>query len=265
MSAYVAAARAIFVRDLRIFTSSRTGIAAQAASLVLTLALFHFLSRLLRVQRFDSADEYFAYVAVGLVILSVIYSTLGLAETIRTELLTGSFERLLVSPAGPVFAAAAMTLFPMVRALCVAVWAVVVAVVLFGLDVQWSTAALALPIGLLAAIAFSAISLAVAALVVAFKHAPGISFVAVGIALVSGLYFPPDLLPGWLEWLSQVQPFTPAVNLLRHVLVGLPTPDPSWVYLLKLSLFAVVLVPVAAWMMNRAVEYGYRRGTIIEY
>jgi len=265
MSAQVAAAGAIFRRDLRLFTSGRAGIAGQAASLVVTLALFHFLSRLLRVSRFDSADAYFAYVVVGLVILAVIYSMVSLTETLRAELLSGSFERMVLSAFGPVLGTMSMCLFPMVRAMLIAVLAVAVAVAFFGLDLDWPAALLALPAGALAAVAFSGIALAVASLVVAFKQAPGMSLVVAGIALVSGLYFPTDLLPSWLRWLSEVQPFTPAVELMRHLLVGLPVPDPAWVYVLKLGAFAVVLIPAAAWMMSRAVGYGYRRGTILEY
>lgn len=265
MSAQVAAAGAIFRRDLRLFTAARAGVVAQAASLVVTLALFHFLSRLLRVNAFDSADEYFAYVVVGLVILSVIFSMVGLTESLRAELLSGSFERVVVSGFGPVLGTMSMCLFPMVRAIVVACWAIVVAVVFFGLDLAWPSALLAFPAAVLAAIAFAGIALAVTSLVVAFKQAPGMSLVVAGIALVSGLYFPTDLLPGWLRWLSEVQPFTPAVELMRHLLVGLPVPDPAWVYVLKLGAFGAVLLPAAAWMLSRAVERGYRRGTILEY
>ena len=265
MSTQVAAARAIFRRDLRLFTAARAGAIAQAASLVVTLALFHFLSRLLRVNAFDSADEYFAYVVVGLVILSVIFSMVGLTESLRAELLSGSFERMVVSAFGPVLGTMSMCLFPMARAIMVAAWAIVVAVVLFGLDLEWPSALLALPAGALTAAAFAGIAMAVASLVIAFKQAPGMSLVVAGIALISGLYFPTELLPGWLRWLSEVQPYSPAVELMRHLLVGLPVPDPTWVYLLKLAAFGAVLVPLAAWMLSRAVERGYRRGTILEY
>ena len=139
------------------------------------------------------------------------------------------------------------------------------AAIVFGLDLQWSTAAFAIPIGFLCALAFAGIALAMAALVVAFKRAPGIGFLIAGIALVSGLYFPTDLLPIWMRWLSEVQPFTPAVNLMRHVLVGLPTPDPIWTYGIKLVLFSALLLPLSAWLIGKAVGHGYRRGTLLEY
>ena len=210
-------------------------------------------------------DDYFAYVAVGLVIVSVLHSGLGVATTLQSELVAGTFERLLLSPFGPVLATMSMTLFPMTRALLMSVWTLTIAAIVFGLDLQWSTAWLALPLGLICAVAFAAIALAIAAAVVAFKRAPGIGFVLAGIALVSGVYFPVDMLPAWIEWVSQVQPFTPAVNLLRHVLVGLPMPGPAWEYLLKLAGFTLVTLPIAGWAIGRAVLYAQRRGTLLEY
>ena len=265
MTADLAACRAILERDWRMFMSFRSSIFTQGLSLVFTISLFYFVSRLMRVDRFGNADEYFAFVAVGLVILSVLYSALGLAEALRAELVGGTFERLLLSPFGPVLATMSMALFPMIRALLMAAWTLVVSSVLFGLDLQWSTAALALPIGFLCAIAFAGIALVMAALVIAFKRAPGIGFLVAGIALVSGLYFPTDLLPFWMQWMSEVQPFTPAVNLLRNVLVGLPMEDPVWVYFTKLGVWSVTLLPIAAWLIGRAVEHGHRRGTLLEY
>lgn len=260
-----AAFRAILERDFRMYMSFRTALGTQALSLVFTLALFYFVSRLVAPDQLGSPDEYFAFVAVGLVIISVLHSGLGLAETLQTELVAGTFERLLVSPFGPVLGTIAMTVFPMTRALLMAVWTLTVAAVVFGVDIQWSTAALALPLGLLCAVAFAAIALVIGAAVVAFKRAPGIAFVLAGIALVSGVYFPVAVLPGWIRWLSEVQPFTPAVNLLRHVLVGLPMPDPAWEYLLKLGGFALVALPIAGWAIGSAVQYAHRRGTLLEY
>jgi ABC-2 type transport system permease protein len=91
------------------------------------------------------------------------------------------------------------------------------------------------------------------------------SFLVAAISLVAGLYFPVALLPGWIEWASQVQPFTPAVNLLRHLLVGTPLDSSPWAQVVKLTLFAAILIPLAVWLLDRAVALGRRRATIIEY
>ncbi len=265
MRDYFEASMAIFRRDLLIFFSYRTLVFSQAVSSIFSIALFYYLSRLLTVQTFQSSDDYFSYVVVGLVILAVIQSTLALSTAVRGELVAGTFERVLLSPFGPVRGALSMMIFPVVQALILGAWTLVVASIFFGLDLHWATVPLALPVGVLAALSFGTIALLVAAVVIVFKQAPGIGMIIAGIALVSGFYFPTELLPGWIEWVSEVQPFTPAVNLLRYVLVDLPLTEPVWASLLKLVGFTAVLLPLATWALARGIEVAQRKGTIIEY
>ena len=87
----------------------------------------------------------------------------------------------------------------------------------------------------------------------------------VNSGIIAGLYFPVALLPDWVEWTSEVQPFTPSVDLLRNLIVGTPLADSAWLDLLKLVGFATVLLPASAWLLSRAVRAGQRRGTILEY
>jgi ABC-2 type transport system permease protein len=89
--------------------------------------------------------------------------------------------------------------------------------------------------------------------------------VVAGISLLAGIYFPVELLPGWIRWASDVQPFTPAVDLLRHLLVDTPLGDGAGLDLLKLILFAAILMPLSVTALQAAVRRSRRLGTIIEY
>ena len=93
----------------------------------------------------------------------------------------------------------------------------------------------------------------------------GITFVVAGIALISGLYFPVSVLPPWLRQLSRLQPFTPAADLMRHVMVGARLHEPLAAELGKLIAFPLVLIPVAVLSLSQAVRITRRRGTILEY
>ncbi|MDP8909393.1 MAG: ABC transporter permease, partial [Chloroflexota bacterium] len=97
------------------------------------------------------------------------------------------------------------------------------------------------------------------------QAAVGVSWVLALISLIAGLYFPVELLPDGIRWMSEVQPFTPATDLVRHVLVGTPIRDPVWVNLVKIVGFAVVTFPIGLWAVAQGVRIGRRRGTIIEY
>lgn len=68
-----------------------------------------------------------------------------------------------------------------------------------------------------------------------------------------------------MQWLTEVQPFTPAVDLIRHVLLGTTLVHPVWEELAKLVGFTLLLVPLAAIALRRAVRHSRRRGTLLEY
>jgi ABC-type multidrug transport system permease subunit len=100
---------------------------------------------------------------------------------------------------------------------------------------------------------------------IAYKSAMGATWVLAALGLLGGIYFPVKLFPAWISWASQVQPLTPAVDLLRHLLVGTPSTQPPWLELLKVSGFAAVLMPISAAVLWQAVKISRRRGTLMEY
>lgn len=264
--AYLDAASAVFTRDARMFLSYRSTAISQVFAVAVSLVLFYYVSRLVSVDAFASPDAYFAFVVIGLVIFGVLQATLELSAKVRGELLTGTFERTVVSPLGPVAGILSMILFPFLQALVLSILTLALGIVAFGIDLRWSTALLAIPVAALGTLSFAAIGLVfVAAVLVVKQSAGGVGFVMTGIAIVSGLYFPVALLPGWVQWLAEVQPFTPSVDLLRHLLIGLPLQEPVAVSILKLVGFGVVLLPVSVAAVAGGIRLARRRGTIIEY
>jgi ABC-2 type transport system permease protein len=264
---YGSAAVGIVRRDLAVFVSYRLRFASQVASTAFSLLLLYYVSRLVRVDMFPSPDDYFAFATVGVVIFGVLTSTLAAAPaTLRQELVAGTFERLLVSPFGGVAGTLSMLVFPFVYATVHGIVTLLLAILVFGLPVEWPSAVLALPAALLGMLAFLPFAILIAAAVVVLKQAMGASsFLIAGISVVAGLYFPVALLPGWIEWASEVQPFTPAVDLLRHLLVGTELEGSAWTDVAKLTVFAAALIPVSVWVLDRALRVGRRRATITEY
>ncbi len=267
LRASVAAARAVLLADWLMFISYRTRFIAQSLSAFFSLTLFYYVSQLVRVEPFTSPGAYYAFAVIGLVILSVLNSTLGTPPMrVRQELLAGTFERLYLSPFGPVGSLISMLLFPFVYALLNAITMLVFAYAAFGMDVHWSTAPLAIPLSILGALSFMPFGVGLLAATLAFKQASsGTTWVVAGISLISGLYFPVTLLPDWIQWMSDVQPFTPATELLRHVLVDTPLTESAWLSLAKMIGFTVVLLPLSFRLVKVALNTGRRRGTIIEY
>ena len=263
----IAAALAVCKRDLRIWISYRTRwISAFFAALV-SVTLFYYVSRLVNSPVVGSPDDYFGFVVTGTLTLAIVTSTLSSPlSALRAELLTGTFERIVISPFGPVAAIIALTIFPLLLALVVAAVTVAYATVVFGMDLAWPGALMAIPIGALAALSFVPFGVALAAGVLLFKQTnAGATLVITAISLVAGLYFPVSLLPAWIEWMSDVQPFTPAADLLRHFLVDREMPGSVAGSIARLAAFAALTFAPAVLILRASVRRSRRNGTITEY
>lgn len=257
---------AFLQRDARLFFSYRGRLISRLLASFVSLALFYYLSRLISAPQFHSPGEYYAFVVVGILILEVLQATLTVGLALRQELVQGTFERLVLSPFGPVGATFAMTLFPLALASGVAVVTLVAGAAVFGLPVAWSTVPLALPVALLGSAVFAGVGLLFAAMVVVVKQAGGqLGLATTLIALASGAYFPVALLPGWLRWTADVQPFKPTIDLLRHLLVGTPMPGSTGAAIAKLAGFVIVILPLSALALRGALRSAQKRGTIIEF
>jgi ABC-2 type transport system permease protein len=258
---------AVLRRDWLIYRSYRMRFITQALSLFFSLTLFYYISRLVKVSAFRSPDDYYAFAVIGLVILQVLNSTLHQPPgQVQGELYAGTFERLLVSPFGPVAALCSTLLFPFLMAVVTSVVMLAFASLAFGLSVNWSTAPLALPAAVLGTLAFSSFGvMMVGVTLIAKQMTAGATWIIAGISLIAGLYFPVSLLPSGIRWASDVQPFTPTVDLMRHALVGTPLTDPVWLEVVKVAGFAAVLLPLAGWTLRACVRASCRRATILEY
>ncbi len=257
---------AVLRRDLHVYMSYRTRIVSQLLTAVFSLTLFYYVSRLVHVSGFDSPSSYFGFVVVGIALVSVMYSCFSVPDLVRQELVAGTFDRLLLSPFGAVRSVMAMTLFPLLYAFILAALTLGMACVLFGLSLHWLTVPLSVPVMCLALLSFLPFGLLFAALTIVIKQgAVGTSWVIALISIVGGLYFPVSLLPHWLQTTTQLQPFTPATEVLRHLLVNSSLGGPISTALLKLVGFACILLPASIFILSSAIRFGQRRGTIIEY
>ena len=266
MTESIDAALGLMKRDWLTFSSYRTQLASLIIGMFTSMTLYFYLSKLVHVSSFPNHKDYFAFVVIGMVIVEVLQSTIGIAATLRGELVAGTFERLILSPFGPIPAMLAMMVFPFCMALLTSTLMLVFASTVFGVDLRWSTAWLAVPVGILGTGVFTAFGMLMAALTLVFKRATsGLGLVLTIISLTSGLYFPIALLPGYLQWISKVQPFTPSVDLLRNLLVGTALRETATLDIAKMVGFLAIMVPAGLFGLRAALRYAQKRGTIMEY
>lgn len=256
---------AVMRRDLYVYLSYRTRLVSQLLTSLFSLTLFYYVSRLVHVSGF-TAESYFGFVVVGIALVTVLYSCFSVAEIVRQELVAGTFERLLLSPFGAIRSVVAMALFPLLYSFVVAAFTLGIGGAVFGLQLHWATVPLSIPAMFLALLAFMPFGLFFAAITVSTKQGSvGTSWVIALISIVGGLYFPVSLLPQWVQTTAKLQPFTPATEVLRHLLVDSPQATSTGTAVVKLLVFAAVLLPASLFALHHAIRIGQRRGTIIEY
>jgi ABC-2 type transport system permease protein len=255
-------------RDFRIAWSYRIAFVSDLVALAFGVASFYFIGLMVDPDVLPSyggnATTYMEFVAVGLIFGVFVSIGLGrVASALRTEQMLGTLESVLVTPTSPTTIQLGSVAYALVYVplRTIAVFAVIA--VTFGLDVD--------PAGIPpAAVVFAAflpfvwgLGLASAAAALTVRGgAGGVGLAVALMTLVSGAYFPVDLLPGWLAATAEVNPIGITLEGMRTALLGgsgLETLAHDIVALLSFSAIALVGGTVA---FRLALDRERRAGTL---
>jgi ABC-2 type transport system permease protein len=257
-------------RDWRIALSYRLAYAIELVSMVFTLVLFYYLARIVDSSTLPSLKGldrgYFAFVAVGLALTRILYAGLSaFANQLREEQTTGTFETLMATPASPSALILGSGAYDLIRGTAFGVVIIGAAAAFFHLRIDVSVdSALVVTAALLACLfLFAAIGVALAAFTVVFKQTTAVLALATsGIALIGGVYFPIEILPGALRSLAELLPFTWGLEVLRAALLA------GHFELGRLGLliaFDVVALPCSLVVFNVALRRARRTGSLAQY
>jgi ABC-2 type transport system permease protein len=213
-------------RDFLVAWSYRMSFVTDLLGLAGQALIFYFVGQLVdpsKMPTYGGEDvTYLEFAAVGLLLGAFIqFGMQNVAAAVRNEQLQGTLESLLVTPTAPhtlqLGSVSFLFLYIPIR-IVVLLGAIALA---FGLDLELSGVLPALVL-LLAFMPFVwGLGVASAAAIVTFKRGAGL--LAMGtlvVALVSGLYFPIELLPGWLTAIAEQNPIALAVEGMRESLLG---------------------------------------------
>lgn len=261
--------RAFMRRDWVETRSYRLAFVLGIVDAVLRLAIFFFIAKIVDPGGLTDDDleaGYFAFAVVGLALSEILSTGLtSIAAKLRQEQYTGTLEVMLAAPIGTGVLVCGLAAFEFVRALMSGALLLVAAIVIFGVDfTAGATDYLALIPALIGSIGvFVAVGVALAAATIVYKRTNSLTtFVTEVLAVLGGVYFPLSVLPGPLEALGAVLPFTWAVDLARGILI---TGEVRVAQLLALIGFAVVTIPAAIWLFVLATRRARRAGSLVEY
>lgn len=258
-------------RDLLTAWSYRTAFFGDIAGLATQAILFYFVGLMVdpsALPEFGGSEAtYMQFVAIGIAMYMFVQVCLtSVAASLREEQYMGTLECLMLTPTSAFTVQIGSMVYELVYVpIRTAIFLGIIAVA-FGVsfDVQ------GIPIAMLAMLAFIpfvwGLGIMGAAATLALKRGEGVvGLLAGALTLASGAYFPVDLLPGWLEGLAQVNPFTIALDAMREALLGGAGWGDAAPAILVLLPWAVASIAVGyscyAWSLRREL----RRGTLGDY
>jgi ABC-2 type transport system permease protein len=165
--------------------------------------------------------RYVDYMAPGLIVVSVMFATMGTGLGVAEDHLGGLFDRLRSLPmpraavlTGRVVADVAITIVVLAPTVALA-FAV-------GMRVHtgWGQALAALGILVYFAFAFVWIFVAVGLVSGSAQAAQGISFLVMPLSFASSAFVPTSSMPGWLQAFTEYQPVTVVINAVRVLTQG---------------------------------------------
>ena len=230
---------------------------------------FAFVAELVSRNGPDVANDYYTFVVIGVVTVSILAATLNSFGNDMLELVTqGQLEMFLVEPVRWNLLPFAMTPWAAFQASITSALMILLSIPL-GAEYRLESVPIAILIIFLGLASTLAIGILGASIKILSKRAdPVLSLYALAASVLSGVFFPIELLPAWLRTLAWAIPHTYVIQALRRVLMpdGAVLPGPSaWQAIAALSLFCLVLYPIAIWVFDRSLEYGRKIGALSGY
>lgn len=261
---------ATFLRDVATATSYRVGFMLTVGSSLISVLAVFFLSEAFSESVSPSmgayGGDYFGFAVVGVAFSNLMALGLtGMAARIREGQMMGTLEIMLLSPNRLPTLLLSSALWPHAQAL-LTLAVLVTAGIALGVDVGRANVPVAL-LGLgLSVLAFNALGLFAAAIVIVIKQGNPVALL-IGMAsiLLAGVFYPVSVLPDWLQGLGQLLPLTHALEVVRRSALAGEGVSTLWQPLLFLSVLTSLLLPGGAWACQRAVRIAQTDGSLSQY
>ncbi|HET6641902.1 MAG TPA: ABC transporter permease [Gaiellaceae bacterium] len=204
-----------------------------------------------------------------LLVGAVVWAYLGvifeiLTETVAWERWEGTIEYTFMAPLSRPVHLFGMGLFAIVYGIVRAILLFGVVALFFSLDLSHANFLAALVLLLVASFSFIGIGMMTAVLpLISPEKGTQLGFMAQGILLVvSGVYYPVDVLPEWMQFFSKISPATYALDGLRDAILdgdGLTAMgDELW----PLVVIGIVSIPLGLWVFRRGERYAKQHGKL---
>ncbi|HRY30350.1 MAG TPA: ABC transporter permease [Elusimicrobiota bacterium] len=262
---------AFFRRDFTIHTSYRLGFAIDLLGVFFSAATFYFVAKMVGPSAMpllkNYGGDYFAFVLIGIAFST--YQNVGLnsfAQSLRQEQFINTLEPLLLTPVTLPQFLLGSSLWDFLYATAQVGFYLALGMVVFGLRLAEANVGPAGAVLVLTLIAFMGLGVLAAAFIMRFKRGNPVTWLVVTASeLLGGVYFPVEILPGWLKSLSRFVPMTHALTGLRKCLLMGAGWGEVLPQLTALALFALAAWPLGLWGFSAALKRARADGSLGHY
>jgi ABC-2 type transport system permease protein len=266
--ALLAQIKAFVIRDFQLAISYRVAFLVRVLSILIVVTIFYYVSRIFmhRPELFSDWQDPLAAWITGLAVLSYFMTNFSsLANAIRSEQLQGTLESVLMTPISVPGLIVASSTLDFIQATFFSSLYLVFGAVFFGVTYRGSYL-LAFLILILTTMVFASLGILSASFAMVFKKADPVAvLLGTGTAVFSGVFFPPQLLPGTMQQVSKILPATYGLSAIRGVLIENHGLNEARGPIITLLTFLAVLLPLSLWIFSRAVRRAKREGSLIQY
>jgi len=212
------------------------------------------------------SEQYFPFVLIGLIVLTFVGSAIStLPGQISSGITTGTLEALITTRTSLGVLLVGLMGYPLLWTGVRSALMLLVGSAL-GVDLVWTALPLATVILALIVVAHVPFGILSAAFVLAFRTSgplsQGVLFLS---GALGGVYYSVDVIPSWLQNISDIMPMTYGLRALRQVLLlGAPF-TAVWRDIAILAAMASVLLAGSMGCFWYGYRYARRAGTLTQY
>ena len=205
----------------------------------------------------------------SLLVGAVVWAYLGiifefLTETVAWERWEGTIEYTFMAPLSRSMHLAGQGLFAILYGLARAILLFAVVAFFFDLDMPNADFLAALVVLAIASVSFIGIGMMTSVMpLISPEKGMQLGFIAQGMLLVvSGVYYPVEVLPTWMEWVAVVSPATYALDGIRDAILDGAGIGSMWDEIWPLIVIGIVSIPLGLAVFRVGEQYAKRHGKL---
>ncbi|SRR5579875_1036715 len=210
-------------------------------------------------------NQFVLYLTIGTAIWSYVSTVFdGVTETVTIERWEGTIEYTFMAPVSRITHLVGACVFALIHGFVLTVIQLLVMSLFFHLDLSradWLAALIIMVVGSISLIGIGAIS-AVLPMLFTERGSQMAFIIRAALLLVSGVYYPISVLPGWLQPFAYISPVTYLLDGLRMSIQSGSNTIQLWYDIWPLLVCGIISIPLGMSIFGVAERYAKRTGKL---